>query len=204
MFKAVLKSSFPIEQRAPIARERSLSYEEKNALQYAAGFVPLSLRKKLARSAHPLKKKQLILCLRDMTEDDHTPDCSEDWTNLIDRGGPKHVNNAMYMLMATMETEVRQHLPRGLATENLKEKIMENVLKNEDIMFYWALLLANWDEEAGHALLPMIADLWVTMRGFSYVSAWMEQHKKISKKNIQISKGIRKRLCDSSSSQTQD
>lgn len=203
MFKAVLKSSFPVEQRAPIAREPSLSYDEKNALRYAAGFVPLSLRKKLERSAHPLKE-ELILCLRDMTEDDNTPDCSEDWTNLIDRGGLKHVNNVMYMLMATMEIEVRQHLPRGPTTENLKEKIMENILKNEDVMFYWALLSANWDEEAGHALLPMTADLWVTMRGFSYVSAWMEQHKKISKKNIQKSKGIRKRLCDSSSSQTQD
>ena len=33
-------------------------------------------------------------------------------------------------------------------------------------MLYWALLTVNWDEEEGHALLPKMVDLWVTMRGF--------------------------------------
>ena len=43
IFKAVLKSSFPIEQSMPTTQEPSLSYEEKNALRYSAGFIPLSL-----------------------------------------------------------------------------------------------------------------------------------------------------------------
>ena len=43
----------------------------------------------------------------------------------------------------------------------------------------------------------MIIDLWVTIHDFSYVCAWMEQHKK-KKKNIKKSKGIckkKKALC---------
>ena len=59
---------------------------------------------------------------RKTTKDDNTPDYSEDWTNLIDREGLKHVNNVTYMLMAAMEVEVHQHLPRGPTTENLKEE----------------------------------------------------------------------------------
>ena len=50
-----------------------------------------------------------------------TPDDSEDWTNLPDRGGLKHVNNVTYMLMAAMEIEVHKHLPRGPSTKNLKD-----------------------------------------------------------------------------------
>ena len=63
-----------------------------------------------------------------MTEDDNIPDDSEDWTNLIDRGGLKHVNNVAYMLMAAMEIEVCQNLLRGPATENLIEVMMKNIL----------------------------------------------------------------------------
>ena len=48
--------------------ELSLSYEEQNALRYAAGYIPRALTKKLRTSAHPLKD-QLILCLIDLTND---------------------------------------------------------------------------------------------------------------------------------------
>ena len=39
MFKAVLESSFPVEQSIPTTQEPSL---ENNALRYLAGFIPLS------------------------------------------------------------------------------------------------------------------------------------------------------------------
>ena len=67
--------------------EVSLTYEEKNAL---AGYVPRALRKKLEKSAHPLKE-ELVLCLVEMTEGDRGIDESEDWVNSVDRGGLKHI-----------------------------------------------------------------------------------------------------------------
>ena len=72
--------------------ELSLSYEEQNALRYAAGYIPRALTKKLRTSSHPLKD-QLTLCLIDLTDDaDDISSDSQDWINLTDRGGLKHVH----------------------------------------------------------------------------------------------------------------
>ena len=38
----------------------------------------------------------------------------------------------------------------------------------------------------------MIVDLWVTMRGFSYASAWNEKYKQAKQKTTRKSKGVRK------------
>ena len=40
----------------------------------------------------------------------------------------------------------------------------------------------------------MITEQWITIRGFSYASAWMESHKQMMKKGTQKSKGVRKKL----------
>ena len=61
------------------------------------------------------------------------------------------------------------------------------------------MLAVNWDNEEADALLPIIAEQWVTVRGFSFASAWMENFKQTNKKSIQKSKGIRKQLVGSSS-----
>ena len=74
---------------------QQFSYEEENALRYAAGYIPRALRRKLERSSHHLKE-ELILCLeelvmeRDLHEEE---DLSVHWTKLIDRGGLKHVSD---------------------------------------------------------------------------------------------------------------
>ena len=86
-----------------------------------------------------------------MTEDDNIPDDSENWTNLIDRGGLKHVNNVTYMLMAAMEIEV---MPKSTERTYNRKSNRGNDEKHFDVMFNWALLSANWDEEVGQALLP--------------------------------------------------
>ena len=58
--------------------QQCLTYEEKNALYYAAGYIPRALRKQLERSKHEFKK--LILCLHELTEDDGIDDDSQDWS----------------------------------------------------------------------------------------------------------------------------
>ena len=63
-------------------------------------------------------------------------------------------------------------------------------------MFYWELISGMWEVEERDTLLQMIIEQWITIRGFSYASAWMECHKQMAKKGVQKSKGIRKKLCD--------
>ena len=37
------------------------------------------------------------------------------------------------------------------------------------------MLAVNWDNEEADALLPMLAEQWVTVRGFSFTYGWMEK-----------------------------
>ena len=76
----------------------------------------------------------------------------------------------------------------------LKKIATENIVTSEDVLFHWSLVSAGWDREVGEALLPLITDMFVTIRGFAFASAWVEQNKLLHKKNTQKSKGIRKHL----------
>ena len=50
------------------------------------------------------------------------------------------------------------------------------------------------DETTHSELLKCIVDLFVTVCGFSYASAWIEKHKQSEKKSTQRSKGLRKKI----------
>lgn len=172
--------------------ETGLTYEEVNALRYSAGYVPRALRKKLERGSHPLKE-ELILCLYEMTEDVNKDRSeSEDWVTLVDRGGLKHVNSAVFMLFTAMEICVRKRICS--TSQPMFDHLREEILTDEDVLFHWAIVSANWDEEESTPLLPMIVQLWVTIRGFAYASGWMENYKQTNKKSVQKTKGVRKHL----------
>lgn len=47
----------------------------------------------------------------------------------------------------------------------MKEKAIEKISKNEDVLFCWSVVSTNWEEEAVDVLL-MIIEKWVTVRGF--------------------------------------
>ena len=50
-------------------------------------------------------------------------------------------------------------------------------------MFHWSMLSAGWNESSRNTLLDMV---WVTVRGFSYSSAWIEKYKKDQKNNTEV------------------
>ena len=37
--------------------------------------------------------------------------------------------------------------------------------------------ILSWEEDVADKILNMIVDLWITIRGFSLASAWVEQFK---------------------------
>ncbi len=71
---------------------------------------------------------------------------------------------------------------------------MESIIEDEKVLFSWLIVSVNWDDEDGKLLLKMIAEQWVTVRGFSNAKSLMEDYKRRSKKNVQKSKGLRKQL----------
>ena len=198
VFREMIKQQYPIERVRNTESEVFLTTDEMNALRYAAGYVPRALRGKLRKSANPLKD-ELTLCLLDLLDDgDEEHDGSCNWIQMIDRGGLTHVNNVTYNAFLSMELELRRHLTRE-QPPNFRD-VAENIKKNEDVQFSWSMVAADWEEEEAQALLALTVDLWITIRGFSFASAWIEKFKAEHKKSVQKSKGVRKQLCTSNPS----
>ena len=197
VFKSILQLEFPITTREVTAdKMKDLTYIEKNAVRYAAGYIPRLLFKTIKKSTNP-KKSIFLLCLDDMLQDytDIDTDDSQEWTELVDRGGLKHVSSEMYMVIVSMELELQKHLQENVVQPHFREEIAKHIIESEEVLFYWSILSAPWeDEDVEKELLSMVSNLWVTIRGFSYASAWIEKFKNKSKKTTQKSKGIRKTL----------
>ena len=197
LFKTMVKCHFPVN---PVASQPHdvppLDYQESNALRYAAGYVPRAIRKRLERGSHPLKE-ELVLCLVELCEDDGTDvDASADWTKAISRGGIKLVNNKTYHIFHAVEMNVRQHFSQTSApTLSAGSKVeLESIATDEDVLFSWSIISAEWEEKEEQILLRMLIDLWVTVRGFSFAKSMLEMYKQAQKKTVQKSKGVRKQL----------
>ena len=234
----------------------TLSYEEKNALRYAAGYIPRNLMSKLKRSACH-NKESLSMCLLDIIEEDCMGDDeSQDWVKLVNRGGLNYINNDMFIFVSEMlfpswarwetldktfldsilclcyfswcccclllfffvfflfvcfsysfyrhgwnfnltcfkkmELVVKAFLegegkPRDIKSEMIK------LIRDSDTA-EWSKIAAEWEPEESQLIFGMVTDLWITMRGFSYASEWMEKWKQENKKSVQKSQALRKKL----------
>ena len=99
----------------------------------------------------------------------------------------------MYSLFAAMEMETRSLLQFHGITEGVKDKLTDRICKNDDVLFYWATIASDWEENEANALLQMLVEHWVTIRGYSF-SSFVEKYKQKHKKTVQKPKGLRKNL----------
>lgn len=97
-----------LHENETLQADGSLSYKEKDVIGYTAGYIPRAL-KKIDLSSHPLKK-ELSLCLVDLTEECDVEDESCEWSKIVDRGGLNHVFENMYWFTALMELEIKKNL----------------------------------------------------------------------------------------------
>ena len=201
-FKEALKNQFPVEHiyvdRAGVHNE--LTYQELNAVRYAAGFVPRALKKSLLKKLkqRPTANKatqDYILCLESLIsndDDNEQQHCSSDWVNSINRGGLACVNNMTFELFFTMECVLRTQLEYNPI--HLGKEAVRRITESEDVLFCWCIISTSWDDDCSTALLDMIAKMWSTIRGFSYASAWVDKIKVAQQQTTQKSKGFRKTL----------
>ena len=64
-----------------------------------------------------------------------------------------------------------------MSKEGSKDKgtIINSVAHDEDVLFHWSMGSIDIAEESHSAeLLSNVVSLWVTIRGFSIASTWME------------------------------
>ena len=54
----------------------------------------------------------------------------------VDRGGLIHINDTTFMVFMSMEVEVRKHLTATACTIGIKEMLLEEILKDDDVLYY--------------------------------------------------------------------
>lgn len=197
MFKDIIRIRHPIQSSVATSSEISpMTYKDINALRYFAGYIPRMLRKRLRTSTHPLKD-DILLCIHDLLDDgEETNDESQDWVHHVNRGGLTLVNNSTFDVFLAIE-EVNKRIG-----EDWTDKVKAEIVESEDVEFLWSLVCGDWEEGSSKALLQMIVNQYVKIRGFSYSSKLMEEYKAANKKTTQKSKGIRKQLISSNDTST--
>ena len=135
-------------------------------------------------------KEKLLLCLVDLCDEDEMVSKSADWVHAVHRGGLVHVSENTYMLFERMELLVRSVFNANTVrrmSEGVKKHLHDTIIADEDIAFHWCMLTVEVEEAEGAVLLGMIADLYITIRGFSFSKSLMEMYKQEAKKCTQKS-----------------
>jgi hypothetical protein len=78
----------------------------------------------------------MIDIIMDLCGDEMDSEGTETWTNELDRGGLWHINDQAHAVFIIIEGEIRRHL-KVAAFETTREKILEDILQNEDLLFQW-------------------------------------------------------------------
>ena len=134
------------------------------------------------------RKKELKLCLIELLEEsgeDEEYSQSNDWISIVDRGGLNYITNNTFMLMCSLEVTVKHHIDVNVHLD--KEVLKLTLLTSKDV-----------DREL---ILSMLVDHYITVRGFAYCSTFMEKYKQSVHKEVQKSKGIRKTVMGSTSTE---
>ena len=181
----------------------SLTKDEENILRYACGYVGMKLHQRFLKTPGE-KAAQFVECLSNMHSDGPTSsllDYTKEWVEKVNRGGLFDISDEAYRLFLSIEMSMRniltEHLKKQRVTEDSSEgksAIIEFVIKNDDVQFYWSMLSIDVEEEHNSELLQHIVQLWLTIRGFSISKAWMENYKCAAKSGVSKSKSLRKNL----------
>ena len=69
----------------------------------------------------------------------------------------------------------------------LRKGVLDSITSDDDVYYYWSFVSQDIDDEdASQELLYEIASLWVTIRGFSLASTWLEQYKCATKSTVAV------------------
>ncbi len=191
MFEDLIALHYPKSDSCSVT-SKALTLEEMYGLRYAAGYIVRAMKKKIQKSTHPLKS-DIQLCIFDLLDEGcEDEDGSQNWVHAIDRGGLTRVNNITYEVFVAMEIKLRKHISSFIPPN--VETITAAIFENEDVKSCWCVVSSDWDTSSAMALLRMIINEWVKIRGFSLASAWVEKYKVAQKLTTQKSKGVRKQL----------
>ena len=210
VFKKLLEVELEVGQHSrdtDTGKIQPITWEEENALRYVAGYVCRKVQSKIAKSKIE-NREEMVLCCMDLCGDEEDEDRgTEQWTNAIDRGGLWHISDDTYLIFCLLEEDIRKHLKVSTMKElnaTNKRTILDGFMKNEELLFQWTLVTANSDDKVGKEILRQLSELYLTVRGFAFANSCMEMYKQRSKKQLQKSKALRKKVATCSQEDDSD
>lgn len=201
-FKVFEEPSVRQNTKAPVA---VLSKDEENILRYASGYVIKKLHHKYVQQ-HGYKAAAFTECIARMQSghEDNKPlssfiEYTTQWTKAVNRGGLHEVKDDVYLLFREieicMQLKLKDHLRSPITPDSGRAAIIDPVLHDDNVQFYWSILNVDIEnEEWSKELLTHIIELWLTMRGFSISMQWTEEYKHMMSMESKKKKGLRKEL----------
>ena len=116
-------------------------------MRYACGYVPHALLKKYEMKCGEMYS-EYVQCLGDMAiegEGDDVLTYTTKWLDQVNRGGLFPLNNNSFSFFVEVEKIVRVFLPKYVIHNDndkvtFKKSVMDKVIENNDVQFYWTLL----------------------------------------------------------------
>ena len=137
-------------------------------------------------------------------DEGYTSAKSTSWIRVVDHGGLVHVHGKVHTLFTNIERVVQRHLrlPKNTSKlePNLKEIITTDIVKDENVLLSWANVGIELAEADKMELFSMIVNLFITIRGVSFVGGCIEIYKQSNKKSLRSEKALWTKFSTSSES----
>ena len=183
LFENAVKTKYPAATEYA-SNPTPLTDDEENALRYVAGYTIRSLirKKKKLRDSNQ-KKFSIIACLDSLNCSEGNYDdyfsYTKAWLDKVDRGGLHVVNDEVYLVFKSMEIVTRHVLTSITKPQCMgKRKAVSQILSDNDVQFHWSLAASKVPNDVAEQVLEMIAELYMTIRGFALAAMYMEEYKK--------------------------
>ncbi len=195
VIESAIKANYPLSSPSDSA-SLDLTADEYCALRYSAGYVMYSLKKKHAAD------KPLVEWIRGMADTGSELSgvtsflqFTRLWVEKVNRGGLFVINDSLFEVFLSMETVLRKYLSTITLDHTLsKDKVLEVLLEDNEIHFHWSVMTFDLDEEMSSSVLGEMIKLWVTIRGFSYASAIVDDYRHSCSIQTKRKKSLRKEL----------
>lgn len=179
----------------------SLSLIELNALRYFAGYICKKIINLINKTKINNKRDMLLfmtdICSIGNSHDDETEE-SQLWINIRNRGGLYHINADAFQLFVEIETELQKVMNlRNISKLPNQAATVEQIKTTESVVSSWKTLTQNYAElnfEAIDTLLLNIVEEFISVRGKYFADSLIEAYKKMNRKVLQKSKGLRKTI----------
>lgn len=193
MTENIIKCKLPTPQ-SPDDPTVQLNTDEHNALRYAAGYVLYSMKKKY-KDKNPILLSWLEKQIDSSVNASTYYQFTKLWVEKVNRGGLYLVSDSLYEVFLAMELVLRQYLRHCPQKHGLnKDQVLEAMQEDNAVQFHWSLMTMDLDDEESDTLLQEMIKLWLTIRGFSYASALVEEYKRSHNEALKRKKALRKEL----------